>query len=162
MILIALGANLDSPAGPPEDTLKAALGHLARCCITIVKPSGFYRTAAWPNPSDPAFVNAVVAVQTELEPSALLAALHDTERAFGRQRSLPNAPRTLDLDLIDYDGRIQDGPPQLPHPRMAERAFVLVPMADVAPEWRHPVSGLSVSELIAKLPAGKIVRLPGT
>jgi 2-amino-4-hydroxy-6-hydroxymethyldihydropteridine diphosphokinase len=160
MILIALGANLASPAGPPEETLKAALGRLAGHCITIVKPSGFYRSAAWPNPDDPAFVNAVAAVKTPLDPEALLAALHETEAAFGRQRSLPNAPRTLDLDLLDYDGLIQDGPPHLPHPRLAARAFVLVPLAEVAPEWRHPITGFSVSQLIQKLPPGGIERLP--
>lgn len=162
MILIALGANLPSFAGPPEETLKAALGQLAGHCITITKPSGFYRSAAWPNPDDPAFVNAVASVETGLDPAALLAALHQTEAAFGRRRSLPNAPRTLDLDLIDYDGRIQEGPPQLPHPRMESRAFVLVPLREVAPEWRHPISGLSVSELIGRLPPGGIERLPAS
>ncbi len=151
MILIALGANLPSPAGPPQETLKTALRQLAGRCIPIVKQSGFYRSAAWPNPNDPSFVNAVVALETDLAPTALLAVLHDTEAAFGRGRSVPNAPRTLDLDILDYDGRVEDGPPQLPHPRMDARAFVLVPLREVAPNWRHPISGLeAVSELLSK------------
>jgi 2-amino-4-hydroxy-6-hydroxymethyldihydropteridine diphosphokinase len=160
MILIALGANLPSPAGPPEETLRSALQRLAGQGITIVKRSGFYRSEAWPDPSDPAFVNAVAAVETGLDPAALLAMLHQTEGEFGRRRSTANAPRTLDLDLLDYDARIQDGPPQLPHPRMDQRAFVLLPLGDVAPDWHHPISGLGLAELIAKLPPAGIERLP--
>ena len=78
--------------------------------------------------------------------------LHETETAFGRTRSVKNAPRTLDLDLIDYDGRVEEGPPVLPHPRLSDRAFVLVPLADVAPGWRHPTLNLTVEQLIAALP----------
>jgi 2-amino-4-hydroxy-6-hydroxymethyldihydropteridine diphosphokinase len=159
MILIALGANLPSPAGPPQETIKTALRQLTGQSITIVKQSGFYRSAAWPDPSDPSFVNAVAAVKTDLSPAALLAVLHQTEAAAGRQRSAPNAPRTLDLDLLDYDGRIEGGPPRLPHPRMDARAFVLVPLREVAPDWCHPISGLSVSELIENLAPGGIERL---
>jgi 2-amino-4-hydroxy-6-hydroxymethyldihydropteridine diphosphokinase len=160
MILIALGANLPSPAGPPDATLEAALQELSGRAITILKRSGFYRSAAWPNPGDPSFVNAVGAVQTDLPPASLLAALHDVEAVFGRRRTAPNAPRTLDLDLLDYDGRVEEGPPTLPHPRIESRAFVLVPLSEIAPDWRHPVSGRSVSELIERLPPGSIERLP--
>jgi len=159
MILIALGANLPSPAGAPAETLEAALRELARRSITIEMQSGFYRSAAWPDPSDPAFVNAVVAVRTELSPAAVLHVLHEVETAFGRKRGEPNAPRTLDLDLLDYDGRIETGPPELPHPRMEDRAFVLFPLRDVAPDWRHPVSGRLLGELIARLPETGIERL---
>ena len=160
VILIALGANLPSPAGAPAQTLEAALREVARRSITIESRSGFYRTPAWPNPADPPFVNAVATVRSDLSPAALLAVLHEVEAAFGRQRGTANAPRTLDLDLLDYDGRIESGPPQLPHPRIAERGFVLVPLQEVAPDWRHPVTGRSVGELIAALPASDISRLP--
>jgi len=156
MILIALGANLSSSAGSPAETLRAALGNLAERGIKVEKQSQLYRSAAWPDPLDPPFVNAVARVATALGPAELLRALHDVEAEFGRVRSSPNAPRTLDLDLIDYDGRIEDGPPQLPHPRMQARAFVLVPLRDVAPNWRHPVSGRSVSELIAAAPGDEV------
>jgi len=77
--------------------------------------------------------------------------LHDTEDFFGRTRGAKNAPRTLDLDLIDYDGRIERGPPELPHPRMADRAFVLVPLEEIAPGWRHPLTDKSITELLLAL-----------
>ena len=84
-------------------------------------------------------------------------------RKFRAHTYAKNAPRTLDLDLIDYDGRVENGPPVLPHPRLKERAFVLVPVADIAPNWRHPATGQSISELIAALAAGEreIRRLDG-
>src|SRR4029077_15933658 len=109
MILIALGANLPSPAGPPEATLRAALKSLAARVIKVEKVSGFYRSAAWPNASDPPYVNAVASIATDLAPEELLGVLHDVEAEFGRVRGLKNAPRTLDLDLIDYEGRVEHG-----------------------------------------------------
>jgi 2-amino-4-hydroxy-6-hydroxymethyldihydropteridine diphosphokinase len=149
MILIALGANLPSSAGSPERTLRAALAQLSARGITIDRHSGFYSSDAWPNASDPPFVNAVASVRTALSPSELLRVLHEIEDEFGRRRGTKNAPRTLDLDLVDYDGRIERGEPELPHPRMAGRLFVLLPLAEVVPEWRHPVSGRTVAALIA-------------
>jgi len=153
MILIALGGNLPSRAGPPADTLKRALGELERQGVEIREVSAFYETPAWPDPADPAFVNAVAAVKTSLQPVELLMLLHGVETEFGRLRSASNAPRTLDLDLLDYDGRIVAEPQlMLPHPRMATRSFVLVPLRDVAPRWRHPVTGQGLAELLAALP----------
>ena len=153
MIVIALGANLASCAGAPRETLTAALGELSRHGVRIVKVSSFLATKAWPDPSDPPFVNAVACVETELPPTELMALLHRTEEKFGRKREARNAPRTLDLDLIDYDGRIETGPPALPHPRVAERAFVLFPLAEIAPQWRHPATGKLIGDLIGTLPA---------
>jgi 2-amino-4-hydroxy-6-hydroxymethyldihydropteridine diphosphokinase len=151
MILLALGANLPSTVGSPVETLRAALAALDHVGIHVCAASKFFVSAAWPDPRDPAFVNAVACVETKLEPAPLLASLHTIERKFGRLRGERNAPRTLDLDLLDYDGRIEEGPPQLPHPRMAERGFVLIPLADIAPDWRHPLSGKVVQSLIAEL-----------
>jgi 2-amino-4-hydroxy-6-hydroxymethyldihydropteridine diphosphokinase len=153
MILIALGGNLPSRAGQPADTLKRALGELERQGVEIREVSAFYETPAWPDPAAPAFVNAVVAVKTDLQPVELLMLLHGLETDCGRLRSASNAPRTLDLDLLDYDGRVMAEPQlTLPHPRMATRSFVLVPLRDVAPGWRHPVTGQGLAELLAALP----------
>ena len=153
MILIGLGANLPSDAGPPADTLKRALGELERHDVEVRHVSRFYETPAWPDPADPAFVNAVAIVWTRLQPVELLMVLHGVETALGRLRSVANAPRTLDLDLLDYEGRVMTRREiVLPHPRMAARSFVLVPLRDVAPDWRHPVTGQGLAELLAALP----------
>jgi 2-amino-4-hydroxy-6-hydroxymethyldihydropteridine diphosphokinase len=154
MILLALGANLPSPAGPPVATLRAALARLERLGVKILSVSSFYESAAWPDPADPAFVNAVAAVETGLQPVELLDLLHGVETDFGRLRSAPNAPRKLDIDLLDHDGKVMAGAVALPHPRMTGRGFVLAPLAEVAPDWRHPATGQSVGELLAALPPG--------
>jgi 2-amino-4-hydroxy-6-hydroxymethyldihydropteridine diphosphokinase len=155
MVLIGLGANLPSPAGPPLETLRAALAALGRNEAELLAVSRFYESVAWPDPSDPAFVNAVARIATRLAPAVLLARLKEIEQHFGRVEAGRNAPRPLDLDILDYDGRVEAGPPALPHPRIEARAFVLVPLAEVAPNWRHPVSGRFVEDLIAALPAGE-------
>lgn len=152
MILIALGSNLPSHAGTPERTLRESLRMLSQNCVTPVAVSRGFATPAWPDPSDPPFVNAVAAVETNLDPAALMACLAATEDVFGRARSVRNAPRTLDLDLIDYDGCVMKGAPTLPHPRVEARAFVLIPLGDVAPDWRHPVSGRGLADMIEALP----------
>ena len=159
MILIALGANLASVAGSPEETLQAALASLDAKGITVERQSGFYVSEAWPDPADPPFVNGVASVRTKLSPTELLHALHEVEAQFGRKRGAKNAPRTLDLDLLDYDHRIEHDDPELPHPRMQDRAFVLVPLRDVAPDWRHPESGRTVQDLIAALGPAKLTPL---
>lgn len=150
MILIALGANLPSHLGPPERTFQGALGHLAAEGVEMKALSRLYTSPAWPNPADPPFLNAVADVSTQLTPAELLAALHRVEHRLGRVRGNPNAPRTIDLDLIDYGGLVTPAPenPVLPHPRAHERAFVLAPLRDVAPGWRHPVTGASVETLL--------------
>jgi 2-amino-4-hydroxy-6-hydroxymethyldihydropteridine diphosphokinase len=160
MILIALGANLSSPAGSPSDTLRAALDSIAKRGVKVREVSRFYRSKAWPNPADPDFVNAAAKVETSLSPEELLNLLHEVEAEFGRVRNERNAPRTLDLDLIDYDGLIAQGVLELPHPRLLSRAFVLLPLRDVAPDWTHPVTGVCVSRAIAALPPSGIEILP--
>jgi 2-amino-4-hydroxy-6-hydroxymethyldihydropteridine diphosphokinase len=154
MILVALGANLPGPAGPPLAQCEAALERLRLAGIAVVARSPWYESTPWPPSEQPRFVNGVVAVATRLPPADLLAALHEVERALGRVRGVPNAARPIDLDLIDYDGLVREGaePPVLPHPRLGDRDFVLRPLADIAPAWRHPVSGLTVGELLARLP----------
>jgi 2-amino-4-hydroxy-6-hydroxymethyldihydropteridine diphosphokinase len=160
-IYIGLGANLANPVhGAPLQTLAAAVRALEVAGITIIRRSPWYESAPIPASDQPWFVNGVVEVGSDLPPEALLQSLHRVETAFGRVRSEPNAPRTLDLDLLDYAGTIRNGdvPPILPHPRLLDRAFVLLPLRDIAPGWRHPVSGSTVAALIAALPSGQQIR----
>jgi len=158
VILIALGGNLPSVHGFPRQTLEAALLRFPAHGLVVAARSPWYETAPVPVSDQPFFVNGVVCVETALDAGATMAALHAIEAEFGRVRSVPNAARSLDLDLLDYEGEVRTASPALPHPRLAERAFVLYPLADVAPAWRHPVSGESVTEMIAKLPPGEEIR----
>jgi 2-amino-4-hydroxy-6-hydroxymethyldihydropteridine diphosphokinase len=106
-------------------------------------------------------VNAVAEISTDLSSDDLLAQLHAVEEAFGRVRTVTNASRPIDLDLLDFRGEIAAGGPgkaTLPHPRLAERAFVLRPLADLAPDWRHPATGERISSLIAQLPRDQVTR----
>lgn len=160
-ILLGMGANLASPThGSPVATLEAALRRLETLGLAIIRRSRWWESAPIPVSDQPWFVNGVVEVATDRAPEPLLALLHEVEAAFGRVRSYPNAPRVLDLDLLAYGTVVREGPnpPLLPHPRLAERAFVLVPLREVKPDWRHPVSGRSLDEMIKALPSGQIVR----
>ena len=150
---VAAGANMPGLFGPPKVAVSLGLRSIEGSDLRVTALSGLYASTAWPDPRDPEFVNAVVRVETTLEPGALLARLHEIEARFGRERRVPNAPRTLDLDIVDYDRRVSapGATPVLPHPRLEKRAFVLLPLAEIAPEWRHPSSGRSIGDLIADL-----------
>ena len=152
---IALGANLGDRAG----TLALALRALrAEPGVRLVAASPVYETAPVGGPAGQgAYLNAAAALDTHLEPHELLRRLQRIETQFGRVRSVPDAPRTLDLDLILYgDLRLDTPDLVLPHPRFAGRAFVLVPLADVAPDWVDPASGRTVAELLATLPTSDV------
>ena len=158
MILVALGANLPTARhGSPAEGLDAALTVLAEHGIRSVSRSRWYRSAPMPPAEGPWFVNGVVRVETALAPVPLMDRLLAVEAAFGRRRSLAGAARPLDLDLLDYDGETLrhegDGGPALtlPHPRLAERAFVLAPLIEVAPDWRHPVTRATATSLLEAL-----------
>jgi 2-amino-4-hydroxy-6-hydroxymethyldihydropteridine diphosphokinase len=161
MILLGLGANEPSAAGPPQATLEAALAMLAAEGVSVVRRSRWYRTAPVPASDQPWFVNGIAAVATDRPPEDLLALLHRIEARFGRTRRERNEARPLDLDLLAYDDLVRgDGePPILPHPRLNERAFVLLPLHEVAPGWRHPVLGQTVEELVAALPREQVAEV---
>jgi 2-amino-4-hydroxy-6-hydroxymethyldihydropteridine diphosphokinase len=157
MILIGIGGNLESARfGAPRDTLSAALAVLEEECVTILTRSGWYRSEPVPRSDQPWFVNAVVSIATELAAEDLLVVLQAIERQFGRVRGEPNAPRSLDLDILDYHGGLMnDTSLVLPHPRLHERRFVLMPIAEIAPDWQHPVLGLTAAQLLARLSSGQ-------
>ncbi len=111
----------------------------------VTRASSLYRSPAWPDPTDPPFVNAVLVIRTSLSPAVTMNRLLDIETVFGRRRRAPNAPRTLDLDLIAWaDLRISSRQLTLPHPRAAARNFVMQPFAEIAPAFRLPGDGVSV------------------
>ncbi len=160
MILVAIGANLPQADGtPPLDTCRQAAALLDDLPgLRLRALSRWYLTAPVPPmPGSPDYVNGVARLEprpgaTAPSPEALLAGLQAIEARFGRARPYANAPRTLDLDLLDMDGQVRAGPaPILPHPRMAERGFVLAPLGDVAPGWVHPVLGRTVEDLLTGL-----------
>lgn len=148
---IAFGANLSNP----RQTFLQVIDALALAGIEVAAVSSLWRSPAWPSGSGaPDYINAVVRVQTRKLSSDLMGLLLEIERDLGRTRSTRNAPRTCDLDLIDWGGHVSDDADcTLPHPRMHERDFVLLPMAEVVEEgWRHPRLKMSVRQLIAALP----------
>lgn len=155
MILIAFGANLPlHDAASPVLTCARALDAVAAVeGLDFVAVSPWYRTRPMPpDASQPDFCNGVARFEGAPDPVALLAALHRIEAAFGRVRSVPNAARTLDLDLIDLNGLVRrDAAPILPHPRAHLRAFVLRPLLDVAPDWEHIVLKGPAGALLAAL-----------
>lgn len=159
-VFIGAGANLPhSSYGTPRETLEAAFEELARRGVSVLRVSAWFATAPVPASDQPWYQNAVIEVATDLSADRLLAILHEVEEAFGRVRTTLNAPRMIDLDLLDFRGEIARGGAglaTLPHPRLASRAFVLRPLADLAPQWRHPVTGEAIQALLAALPADQV------
>lgn len=167
MVIIALGGNLPRSNGRTVSQTFSDTGQwLEQNGVSVLAKSGVFRSPAWPPSDQPDYLNALWQIGTDASPEDVLALLHETERRFERVRngSVANAARTLDLDLIDYHGQVSGGQisgrqvgsrePVLPHPRMHSRAFVLLPLAEIVPNWRHPVSRRSVAELVEQLPAG--------
>lgn len=172
-VLIALGANLTSSLGGPSDALCAAIGRLSGVGLTVSAVSRFFATPCFPAGAGPDYVNAAVLAYTTMDSRGVLDALHGIEADLGRVREERWGQRVIDLDLIAMGGRVRpdlatfarwrDLPPDqqiatapdgliLPHPRLQDRAFVLVPLRDIAPDWCHPVSGDTVNDMLAKLP----------
>ena len=163
MILIAIGGNLAGSDGrTPYQVCNGAVDTLSRLPgLVLVSRSRWYRSTPVPRSAQPDYVNGLVHLeaapgQPEPEPAALLAGLQAIEASRGRERSVPDAARTLDLDIIamgDAGGLVRDrAHPILPHPRAHLRAFVLLPLQDVAPDWMHPRLGVGIGRLLAILP----------
>jgi 2-amino-4-hydroxy-6-hydroxymethyldihydropteridine diphosphokinase len=154
---IALGSNLPFEGIEPPALLARAVAALQSGGLHVHACSGIWRTAAWPPSDQPDFFNAVVAIDPgKLSPQALYEKLRNIEVRFGRERREQWAARTLDLDVVAMDDAAGTfGPVTLPHPRMHERAFVLAPLAEIAPEWRHPVLAKTAADLLAAPPEGK-------
>lgn len=155
MKIVALGANLPSEHGDPVQTLKKAVEAMERAGLVVTGASRIWKTAPVPfDPAQPWYYNGVVAVETSKSAHDLLTLLLMIEQAFGRVRTVRNAPRVLDLDLIAYDDAIiPEGPDIIvPHPRMHERAFVLMPLSDITADWSHPQTGESLQALLARIP----------
>jgi len=151
---IGLGSNISSPTGPPSEIVLAAIESLATVG-SIVARSSLYRTAPVGYQNQPAFINAAVALRTDLEPERLLKCLLAIERSFGRDRAtgVPKGPRTLDLDLLLMNGLIYESPTlTVPHPELPHRRFVLAPLAEIGPDLHHPVLRRTMRELLAELP----------
>ncbi len=151
LILVALGANLPDAAGRPAvETCRWAVAELARLPgLRLDAISRWYRTAPVPASDQPDYINGVARLSGAADPAGLLAQLHALEAQAGRVRASVNGARPLDLDLLAMDGLVRAGPGLiLPHPRLHERTFVLRPLCDVAPAWRHPVSGRSARALL--------------
>lgn len=175
-LLVAFGANLPFDGSPPAETLSRAAEALAGEGLTLLALSRFFATPCFPAGAGPDYVNSAAMFQSESEDdlASILARLHAVEARFGRKRAQRWGMRTLDIDLLAMgdsvlpdaatqdrwrllpsEAQIGSTPDQLilPHPRMQDRAFVLVPLADVAPDWVHPRTGLSVRQMLAALPA---------
>ncbi len=171
--LIALGGNLPSKFGTPKQTIYQSIKVLSGNKLHLCAISRFFQTPCFPAGAGPDFVNAAIAIHTELNPRDLLSHLHAIEADFGRERITRWGTRPLDIDLIamddmvlpdateqsrwralDLETQATTAPEQLilPHPRLQDRAFVLAPLLDIAPHWRHPLIGLTVAEMFAQLP----------
>ena len=153
-VFIGVGGNLPSETlGPPLAVMAAALRALPARGIVVRRRSRWYRSAPVPASDQPTYINGVLDVETRMDPPALLEALHGVEADFGRARGAPNAARVLDLDLLAFGRSVVQGEAGLflPHPRMHLRAFVLKPLAELAPVWRHPLLGLTTTQLAAAL-----------
>jgi 2-amino-4-hydroxy-6-hydroxymethyldihydropteridine diphosphokinase len=154
-VFVALGSNL----GDREGNLARGVRGLRERGLRITAKSSVYETAPVGGPAQGPYLNAVVQAETALGPEGVLSSCLAVERDAGRERSVPNAPRTLDLDLLLYgDEVVSAGGLTVPHPRMHERAFVLVPLREIAPGARHPLLGLTAAEMASRCPRAGLVR----
>jgi len=156
MILLGLGSNLDSSFGDRFQNIDLALTYLKIKNIEIVKKSSFYETPAYPNKQDPKFINIVIHVKTSLGPTDLASIIISIEEILERKRNKKNDPRTCDIDIIDFnnkvfDFKLNDLDFYVPHAKLIYRNFVLYPLKEVSPYWKHPKNGKLIDDLINNL-----------
>ena len=155
MSIIALGANIDGAWGRPDQTLRKCVKRLADQGFSELRVSPVYRTKAYGSVRQPDYLNCVMQARCAISPRQAIETFKQNERCSGRRLLGRNAPRPLDIDLLDFGGRVvnwQVGHPRpklvLPHPLLVDRAFVLAPLAALIPRWRHPVNGLTAHQLL--------------
>jgi 2-amino-4-hydroxy-6-hydroxymethyldihydropteridine diphosphokinase len=159
LTVVALGGNLPGAFPSIQAGLDAALERLAEAGLSTVEASRWWRSAAWPDPADPPFLNGVALVRTDLAAEAVFDILQGVEHGFGPRSGVVNAPRALDLDLIASGRRVLYTPRLVvPHPRAADRYFVMGPLAEIAPHWRHPVSLRTAAQLAETATVGRDAR----
>jgi 2-amino-4-hydroxy-6-hydroxymethyldihydropteridine diphosphokinase len=158
MILLSLGSNLPSKFGDSKNTILKCYEFFNNNDIKILKKSSFYETFAIPNKSDPKFVNSVISVETRFSPEELIKYILKVEEKFDRKREQINAPRTCDIDILDFNGQIinifnKNISLEIPHPRLEQRSFVLYPIREIDKNWKSPLSGKKIDQLIENLDA---------
>ena len=156
MIYLGIGSNLPSTYGNRFNNINFAVKYLEAYRIQVLKKSSYYETPSYPNQNNPKFINIVVCVKTNLSPENLIEAIIDTEKKLERKRGVKNDPRTCDIDIIDYKSQILtikhlENDFVVPHHKLTSRNFVLLPLKEIEPKWRHPISNESVDDLINKL-----------
>ena len=154
MIFLGIGSNLPSKFGNRLKNIILATSYLKQNNIEIVKQSSFYETFAYPNRSDPKFINIVISVKTKLPISELMLLLIKIEKKLERKRSKKNEPRTCDIDIIDYNGEVFNSEKlkiTVPHKSMSSRNFVLYPLKEICPSWIHPLTKKNIDNLIKDL-----------
>ena len=158
MIFLGIGSNLSSSFGDRFDNINLALSFLYENAIQIIKKSSFYETLSYPNKKDPKFINIVISVSTHLIPIDLMSILISIEEKLERKRDKKNDPRTCDIDIIDYNSQVLNFQYkkldlEIPHRKLMSRNFVLLPLQEIAPLWKHPNTEETIGALIQKLPA---------
>ena len=157
MIFLALGSNLSSSFGDRFANINLAISYLENYGIQIINKSNFYETYSYPDKENPKFVNIVISVKTHLSPVDLMSVLLFIEEKLERKRNKKNDPRTCDIDIIDYNNQVLDFKYKnlnitIPHKKLIFRNFVLFPLQEISPEWKHPITKENISTLIYKLP----------
>ena len=156
MFLLGLGSSLPSSFGDRFENINLAVAYLESYRIKIINKSSFYETPSYPDIKNPKFINIVVGISSYLSPEELASVLISIEEKLERRRKMKNEPRTCDIDIIDYNGKVIDFTCKnlnfkVPHEKLAARNFVLFPLQEIEPKWKHPKTGDSISDLINKL-----------